>query len=87
MLGRNGRETPAREAIGLLAGLLVIVPVGSEECDLALHAGELDFEDGLVRACAELNDVDFILTRYAHAFKRSRARAVTCAEYLEIAEE
>lgn len=46
--------------------------------------GEPDFEDGLVRAAAELNDVDFILTRDARAFKRSRVRAVTCAEYLEI---
>lgn len=87
VLGRGGRETAAREAIGLLVDLLIIAPVGAEECDLALHAGEPDFEDGLVRACAELNDVDFILTRDAKAFRRSRVRAVTCAEYLEIAEE
>lgn len=87
VLGRNGREAAAREAIGLLADLLVIVPVGAEECDLALHAGETDFEEGLVRAAVELNDVDFILARDAHAFKRSRVRTVTCAEYLEIAEE
>ena len=43
-----------------------------------------DFEDGLIRACAELNDVDVILTRSADAFKRSKVRAMTCAEYLEI---
>lgn len=46
--------------------------------------GGPDFEDGLVRAVAELNDVDFTLTRDARAFRRSRVRAVTCAEYLEI---
>lgn len=66
--------------------LLVIAPVGAEECELSLRAGEPDFEDGLVRAAAELNDVDFILTRDARAFKRSRVRAVTSAEYLEIVE-
>ena len=42
-----------------------------------------DFEDGLIRACAELNDVDVILTRDAAAFKRSKVRAMSCAEYLE----
>ena len=45
--------------------------------------GEQDFEDGLIRACAELNDVDVILTRDADAFKRAKVRAMTCAEYLE----
>lgn len=27
-------------------GLVVVAPVGGEEADLALHAGEPDFEDG-----------------------------------------
>ena len=65
-------------------GLVVVAPVGGEEADLALHAGEPDFEDGLVRACAELNDVDFIITRDAAAFRKSRVRSVSAAEYLEI---
>lgn len=85
VLARGGREAKAREAISLLTYLLVS-PVGAEECGLALHVGELDFENGLVWACAELNDVDFILARDAHAFKRSRVRAVTCVEYLEVVE-
>lgn len=84
MLARGGREAKAREAISLLTELLVVAPVSAEECELALHEGESDFEDGLVRACAELNDVEFILTRDARAFKRPSVRAVTCAEYLEI---
>lgn len=84
VLARGGREAQAREVISLLMDLLVVAPVGAEECELALHEGEPDFEDGLVRACAELNDVDFILARDARAFRRSSVRAVTCAEYLEI---
>lgn len=67
VLARGGREAKAREAISLLTELLVVAPVGAEECELALHEGEPDFEDGLVRACAELNDVDFILMRDARA--------------------
>ncbi len=54
------------------------------EAELSLGCGEPDFEDGLIRACAELNDVDVILTRGPNAFKRSKVRAMTCAEYLEL---
>ena len=60
-----------------LAGLVAIAPVGTEECYLSLQGNEPDFEDGLVRACAELNDADVILTRDAGAYKRSKVRAMT----------
>ena len=83
ILSRGGREAEARETVEKLRELLVIAPLGAEECELSLGCGEPDFEDGLIRACAELNDVDVILTRDAAAFKRSKARAMTCAEYLE----
>lgn len=48
------------------------------------ESDEPDFEDGLIRACAELNDISFILTRDSAAFRRSRVRAVSAKEYLEI---
>lgn len=85
VLTRQYDEARARDAVNWLTELLVIAPLGAEECELSLHGTEPDFEDGLVRACAELNDVDFILTRDANAFRRSTVRAVTCAEYLELA--
>lgn len=84
VLSRGGREAAAREAIELLMELLVIAPVGAEECELSMRSGEPDFEDGLVRACAELNDVAFILTRDDRAFRTSRVRSLTCSEYLEL---
>ena len=86
VLGKCWGEPTARECVEQLMGLVVVAPVGGEEADLALHAGEPDFEDGLVRACAELNDVDFIITRDAAAFRKSRVRSVSAAEYLEIVE-
>ena len=73
----------ARHCIDLLAGLLVVAPFGAEECDLALRSDEPDFEDGLIRACAELNGVDVILSRDAKAFVGSKVPAMTCTEYLE----
>ena len=87
VLTRQYGEPAAREAIEWLTGLLVVAPLGAEECDLSLRSDEPDFEDGLIRACAELNDVDFILTRDAAAFRASPVRAMTCAEYLEICGE
>lgn len=84
VLGRQYGERNARKALEWLMGLLVIAPMGAEECELSIHSNEPDFEDGLVRACAELNDVDFILTRDAAAFRASTVRAVSCAEYLDI---
>ena len=84
VLSRLYDEPRARAAIELACELLVIAPVGAEECELSLFSGEPDFEDGLVRACAELNGVDFILTRDAAAFRSSPVRAVTCAEYLAL---
>jgi predicted nucleic acid-binding protein len=86
VLGKCWGEPTARACVEQLMGLVVVAPVGGEEADLALHAGEPDFEDGLVRACAELNDVDFIITRDAAAFRKGRVRSVSAAEYLEIVE-
>lgn len=78
-------EPWARNAIKTLLDLLVILPLGGEATLVAVDSDEPDFEDGLVRAAAELNDVDFILTHDKAAFRNSPIRAVTCAEYVEIA--
>lgn len=84
VLSKAKGEAFARIAIAELMDLLVIVPCGAEECALAAASNEPDFEDGLIRACAELNEVDFILTRDEKAFAKSRVRSVTCSEYLSI---
>lgn len=75
----------ARMAVRHLMGLLVIAPDDAEVFDLALNSSEPDFEDGIIRACAELNDADFIITRDADAFANSSVRSVTAGEYLRIA--
>lgn len=84
VLRRMYGEPRAREAIQSLLDLLVVLPFGPEECIIAAESNEPDFEDGMIRAAAELNDIDLILTRDARAFKRSTIRAITCEEYLDI---
>ena len=84
ILTKQFDEVHARKAVRALMGLLVILPLEAKACIGAIRSSEPDFEDGLVRAAAELSDVDFILTRDAAAFRTSTIRSVTCAEYLEI---
>ena len=79
-------EPHAREAVRILVDLVVIGPISAEETLMALDSNEPDFEDGLVRACAELNDADFIISRDGRAFGKATIRRLTAAEYLEIAE-
>lgn len=74
-------EPVAREAIGHLLDLVAVAPVSGEECDSAWRSNEPDFEDGLVRACAELNDADFIITRDETAFAGSKVRSITAADF------
>ena len=77
-------EPRAREAVRILTDLVVVGPIGAEETLLALDSNEPDFEDGLVRACAELNDVDFIISRDEKAFRKATTRRLTAAEYLDM---
>ena len=77
-------ESHARAAVRILADLLIIGPISAEETLMALDSDEPDFEDGLVRACAELNEVDFIISRDERAFVKSTLRRLTAAQYLEL---
>lgn len=78
-------ERWARNAVRHLMDNLVIAPVDAEVCELALTSREPDFEDGIIRACAELNGAEFIITHDKSAYAYSSIRSVTAAEYLEIA--
>ena len=80
----NG-EAWARNVVHRLMGLLFVAPVDTEVCDRALNSNEPDFEDGIIRSCAELNGADFIVTHDKAAFANSTVRSVSAAEYLEIA--
>lgn len=82
VLCRAYDEAIAREALENLLGLVAVAPVSAEECDRSLRSNEPDFEDGLVRACAELNGADLIVTRDKDAFAGSKVRSVTAKEFL-----
>ena len=77
-------EPTAREATRLLADLVGIGPISAEETLMALESNEPDFKDVLVRACAELNDIDFIISRDKEAFGKSTVRKLTAHEFLQL---
>jgi predicted nucleic acid-binding protein len=78
-------ERQARAIVEHLMGMLAVAPVDAEVCHMALRSDEPDFEDGIIRACAELNGADFIVTHDREAFAHSTVRSVSDAEYLDIA--
>lgn len=84
LLTKRFGEANARTCIAFLSEQLAILPVSAEECMMSSSSNEPDFEDGLVRAAAELNEVDLILSRDARAFQNCLIRKVTCDEYLDI---
>ena len=61
-----------------------VLPFGEAECRTAAYSDEPDFEDGLVRAAAEINKVDFIITRDMKAFQHSTVRSMSAETYLEL---
>ena len=74
---REIAEETRREYIDLFLDAFEIVDIGRNACRFALECDEPDFEDGLVRAAAELDDFDYIVSRDARAFLSSRVKRVS----------
>lgn len=77
-------EQDVRKFLKALTNLSEVLPIDSTVCQLALDSDEPDVEDGMIRACAELARVDFIITRDAGAFKSSPVRHMSAKEYVDI---
>lgn len=84
MTARTLSERVSREYVRGFIEAFPVLPFGSFECRVAAYSDEPDFEDGLVRAAAETNKVDFIITRDAKAFQHSTVRSMSAETYLEL---
>jgi predicted nucleic acid-binding protein len=71
LITRAAGEAAARRAVAAFTQALTILPVDADACAEALASGEPDFEDGLIRACAEAAAADWIVTRDKDAFAGS----------------
>ncbi|MDR1264002.1 MAG: PIN domain-containing protein [Propionibacteriaceae bacterium] len=82
VLRRTAGEPAARRAIGVLVKAVGVLAVDAAVCRAALAGGEPDFEDGVVRACAEAAGAHWLVTRDRAAFARSTVPAVSPDELL-----
>lgn len=84
VLTKYANEKEARQFIRAVMDLLEVVSVDAGLCHLAAYSNEPDFEDGLVRACAECVPVDFIISRDESAFIRSPLKRLSAQEYIDL---
>ncbi len=82
VLSRCGGEPLARRAVEAVMATMTILPVDDECCHRALRGSEPDFEDGLVRAAAEIARADYLVTRDRRAFAGSRVPRISPADLL-----
>ena len=74
----------ARDWIRFFMDAFDVAPVDMTVCSMALESNEPDYEDGIIRAVAELESVDFILTRDTTAFKTSKIKSIDTFTFLEL---
>ena len=83
VLGKYQDTSFAEEYIAAALDAFSLVAVDESMCRAALQSDEPDFEDGIVRACAESVQADFIISRDTAAFKTTKIRRLTAQEYVD----
>ena len=83
ILGKYEGESRSRDFIEAILKIFQVVPVDALVCKTAIRSNEPDFEDGIVRECAESIPVDFIISRDKSAFGRSYIKCLTAQEYID----
>ena len=69
-------EPEVRKVISNIFTVATVLNVDEEILKDAISSDEPDFEDGIIRACAESNNLDFIITRDEQAYQGSRVRSM-----------
>lgn len=84
ILGKYADEPSARQFVLAIMDLFEVVAVDGALCRMAALSDEPDFEDGLIRACAESVAVDFIISRDEKAFARSPIKRLSAQDYIDL---
>lgn len=82
VLCKYADEATAREFVEAALDLFGVISVDDAVCRMAAQSDEPDFEDGIIRACAEREGVDFIVSRDENAFLKSSIRRLSAREYV-----
>ena len=84
VLGKYSDEATAREFVEAALEVFTVVGVDDSLCRMAARSNEPDFEDGIIRACAEREGVDFIISRDEKAFLRSPLKRLSAEDYANL---
>ena len=84
ILSRYADEHSAREFICAALDAFTVVEIDDSLCRIAAHSNEPDFEDGLIRACAERVKANFIISRDKDAFQKSSLKRLSARDYVEL---
>ena len=84
ILGKYADEATARQFVTSALDAFVVQEVNAAACRMAAQSNEPDFEDGVIRACAERAEVAFIISRDEEAFKKSHIKRLSAKEYVEL---
>lgn len=84
VLSKYATEPDARAFITAVMDLFRIIPVDEAICRMAALSDEPDFEDAIIRACAESVQADCIISRDEKAFRRSTIKRLSPQEYLDL---
>ena len=84
VLTKYADEHAARSFVLATMDLLTVAGVDGALCRLAALSDEPDFEDGIIRTCAESLPVDFIISRDEKAFAHSPIRRLSAQEYVDL---
>jgi len=82
VISRAYSEPMARECIQSIFLAMELLPVDNRAAYAGFHCNEPDFEDGIIRACAELNHMDYLITRDKSAFKDAQVKVLSPTELL-----
>lgn len=84
VLAKYMGEEAAREYVEAAMDAFHLVPVDEAVCRSAIESEEPDFEDGIVRACAESVGADFIISRDEGVFLKANVRKLSAREYVDL---
>ncbi len=77
-------DQAARDWLRVFMRVFTVTELDIEVCAVAVDSDEPDFEDGCIRAIAEREMVDCIITRDEKAFLRSRVKSFTAKDFLAL---
>lgn len=84
VLGKYAGEPAARDFVNASLDAFAVVAVDETVCRVAANSNEPDFEDGVIRACAEQYGASFIISRDESAFRKSTIKRLSAHDYMEL---